>query len=220
MPSVKDRTGGIGILGGTFDPIHLGHIAISREVKEHFQLDRVAIIPAFANPLRTHEQMIAGTSERLIMAHLATLEESWITVDSIEIETGRHRPGPSYTIETIRRYSNHFPATPLTLIVGADNVAFHEWKEAEHFAEYLYRIAVVARPEFEVALSQNMMEVGKHHPQVADLVEFLPLVNIPLSSTQVRQALREGRMPENSIHPAVEVFIRKYGLYGWKENGK
>ncbi|HDS29482.1 MAG TPA: nicotinate (nicotinamide) nucleotide adenylyltransferase [Firmicutes bacterium] len=217
MAGVKDRTGGIGLLGGTFDPVHLGHIAISREVKEHFKLERVAIIPAFRNPLRTHEEIVAGTNERLIMAHLATLEDPWLFVDPIEIETGRHRPGPSYTIDTLRRYANHYPGMPLTLIVGADNVAFHQWKDAEQFPEYLYRIAVVARPEFEVALAQNMMEVGKHHPQVADLVEFLPLVNIPLSSTQVRLALHNQEMPEDSIHPAVEVFIRKYGLYGWKE---
>ncbi len=216
MPEKSDITGGIGILGGTFDPIHLGHIAIAREVKERFRLDRVVIIPAFRNPLRTQEQMIATTGMRLVMAHLATLEDDWLHVDPIEIDAGRSRPGPSYTIDTLRRYGSKYPDVPLTLIVGADNVAFHLWKDTANFCDWLKRIAAVARPDFEVDLTQNMIEVSNSFPRVADLVEFLPLVNIPLSSTLVRRSLKDGVVPPDCIHPAVELFIKKYGLYGWE----
>ncbi len=216
MAEDKTTSAGIGLLGGTFDPIHVGHTAIAREVKEKFGLDRVGLIPAFRNPLREHEQIIAGPGDRLVMAHLATLEEQWLYVDRIEIEAGRRRPGPSYTIDTLRRYGMRYPDVPLTMIVGADNVAFHIWEGAEELPDWLHMIAVVARPEFEVELARDMEEVGKRVPKVADLVEFLPLVNIPLSSTEVRATLRRGEMPEESVHPAVALYIRKYGLYGWK----
>jgi nicotinate-nucleotide adenylyltransferase len=194
----------------------LGHIAIAREVKEKFGLARVAIIPAFQNPLRQHEEIIAGTEDRLVMAHLASLEEPWLFVDRIEIDHGRHHPGPSYTIDTLRRYGMRYQDVPLTLLAGADNVAFHAWKGVEEFEEWLTRIAVVARPEYEVKVNQDMAVLHKRYPKVAELVEFLSLVNIPLSSTEIRESLRRGEMPEDCLHPAVALYIRKYGLYGWK----
>jgi nicotinate-nucleotide adenylyltransferase len=213
----KDLTGGVGILGGTFDPIHLGHVQIATAVKEKYGLSVVSIIPAFLNPLREHEQVLADTKERLIMAHFATLETDWMFVDPIEIDRGRHQPGLSYTIDTLHAYRMRFPNVPITLIVGADNVAFHNWKDIDEYPELLARIVAVARPDYEKTFKENISKVRAFHPAVADMVEFLADIKSPFSSTKVRESLRTGKVPSELLHPSVAQHVQKYGLYGCKE---
>lgn len=217
MQNQDTFSNGIGILGGTFDPIHLGHLEVARAVHKKYGLSAVAIIPAFQNPLRQHEQILAPTEDRLIMAYLASAEEDWLLVDPIEINRGRHRPGPSYAIDTLDFYKSKYPDAPLTLIVGADNVALHKWKDVEQFPDLLTRIVAVSRPGCENIFKADMEEVEKHLPQVARLVEYLPDINLPYSSTSVRESLRKGKVPSNWLHPLVTRHILKYGLYGCRE---
>jgi len=217
MHSWQDLSKGVGILGGTFDPIHIGHTEVAKFVCNKYDLARVVIIPAFLNPVKVHEEILAGSRDRLVMAYLATLEEEKLFVDPIEIERGRHNPGPSYMIDTLHIYRLRYPEVPLTLIVGADNVAFHLWKDIDQYPELLRRIAVVGRPTYELETSKDFAVVKERHPKVAELVEFHPEVNIPISSTAVRESLRGGKVPVNVLHPAVSKYILKYGLYGCKE---
>ena len=213
----KDLSGGIGLLGGTFDPIHLAHTRIAKAVRDKYDLSAVSIIPAFLNPLREHEQILASTKERLIMAHLATLEEAWLFVDPIEIDRGQHQPGLSYTIDTLNSYRMRFPNVPLTLIVGADNVAFSKWKDIEMYPELLARIVAVARPDYEAKFKEDLQQVRKLQPAVAGMMEFLADVKSPFSSMAVREALRKGAVPTELLHPYVAQHITKYGLYGCRE---
>lgn len=208
---------GIGIMGGTFDPIHLAHTEIARAVKRKFNLSRVVIVPAFQNPLREHEQILAGTKERLIMAFLATMDDDWLFVDPLEIDRGRHRPGPSYTIDTLNSYQMRYPSIPLTLIVGADNIALHRWKGIEEYPDLLHRIVAVSRPEYEVKFNEDMKELRRLYPEVADLVTFVGDIHLPTSSTAVRESLRKGKVPTEVLDPRVSKFIMKYGLYGCRE---
>jgi nicotinate-nucleotide adenylyltransferase len=217
MQTLKNVSKGIGLLGGTFDPIHLGHVEIAKATRDKYDLSIVVIIPAFQNPLRIHEQVIAGTRDRLVMCYLATHDEDWLYADSIEIERGRHQPGPSYTIDTLQGYHMRYPDVPLTMILGADNVALHKWKDVDQFPQFLKRIAAVARPDYEDQFRKDLAESRKVHPEVADLVEFIPSVNSPFSSTAVRETLRAGKVPKENLHPHVVQFITKYGLYGCKE---
>ena len=100
----RNLKGGIGIFGGTFDPIHLGHTRLANAVIDHYGLSRVYFVPVYKNPLRMHEQPVAEPEDRFVMAHLATLEEPGMIVTGVEIERGREIPGPSFTIDTLERY--------------------------------------------------------------------------------------------------------------------
>ncbi len=208
--------GGIGILGGTFDPIHLGHIDVARAVIEQYMLSRIYIIPAYKNPLRLHQRIVAEADDRFVMAHLATLEYPDLIVSGVEIERGREYPEPSYTIDTLERYRARYPDTPLILIVGADNVAFHKWYRIDEYPGILSRIIIVSRPEYEAGMKANISELETKTPAVAELVEYLPDVENPVSSTTIRELLDTGTIPPGSLHPQVEHYIRKYGLYGLK----
>ena len=217
MHYLADLSNGIGIIGGTFDPIHLAHVEVARAVKDKYGLSGVAIIPAFQNPLRENETVIASPQDRLVMAYLATLDEDWLFVDPIEVNRGRHQPGPSFTIDTLNGYRNRFPNLAMTLITGADNVALHKWKEVETFPQLLVRIVAVARPDYEAKFKEDLEASRKQYPLVADMVEFLADINLPTSSTAVRESLRSGKIPGNLLHPDVANHIRKYGLYGCRE---
>jgi nicotinate-nucleotide adenylyltransferase len=217
MQYLENLNGGIGILGGTFDPIHLAHVEVCRIVKEKYNLSAIAAIPAFQNPLREHEQILAPTEDRLVMAYMATMEYDWLFVDPIEIERGRRHPDPSYTIETLYTYRTRFPHVAITLIVGADNVDLDRWKSVDEFASLLARIVAVARPDYEEKFRSDLEVARANHPVVADMVEFLPDVALTHSSTEVRENLRKGHVPEEMLNPNVAHHIAKYGLYGCRE---
>jgi nicotinate (nicotinamide) nucleotide adenylyltransferase len=151
------------------------------------------------------------------MAYLATMDEDWLFVDPVEIARGRHHPGPSYTIDTLHSYHMRYPDIPITLIVGADNIAFHRWKDVDQFRELLTRIVAVARPDYETKFVEDLKQARIEYPRIAAMVEFVGDLNIPTSSTAVRESLRKGRVPADVLHPAVSHHILKYGLYGCKE---
>lgn len=212
----RDLTGAIGILGGTFDPIHLGHTQIARAVKNHFDLSWVFIIPVYINPLRTSHEIVAGLNDRLVMAHLATLDESWLWVDSIEIDRGREHAEVSYTIDTLQYFKARYPDLPIVLITGADNVTFHKWARVGEYPGFIDKIAVVSRPEFAESIESDLSQVRDKFPEVADLIEVLSLMDNPISSTNIRESFMDGFIPSNSLYPEVERYIRKYGLYSTK----
>jgi len=212
----NDESGGIGIFGGTFDPIHVGHKAIAMAVRELFGLSSVFIVPVFRSPLRVDTNAFADSEARLTMSHLATVDETWLFVDPVEIERGRKDSLPSYTIDTLEHFRVLFPNSPLTLVVGSDNVAFHKWRRVEEFTGYLSRIAVVSRAGYEEEADRNLAQVSEEFPALAELVEFLRIAPIPISSTVIRESLRNGVVPSRFLNPLVELYIVKYGLYGLK----
>ncbi len=203
--------GGIGILGGTFDPIHLGHVEIAKAVQNHYALERVVFIPAHQNPLRPQNSTVATPESRMIMSILATLEEPDLFVDSIEIERGSRDSGPSYTIDTLKEFKSKFPDHPLVLIVGADNVLFHEWNDIETFPDLISRLVIVSRPGCDGERRSGIYRLD-------EITELLPICKNPISSTEIRNLLIINSEISDFIHPKVELFIRKYGLYLDKEN--
>jgi nicotinate-nucleotide adenylyltransferase len=214
MTGEQKNTDAYGILGGTFDPIHLGHTEIARAAHERFNLTKVFLVPAFRNPLRLSHRIIAPADDRLEMARLATRDEPWIEVDTVELDRGRISPKPSFTIDTLIHFSNRFPDIPMTLIVGADNVAFHKWHRAAEFTRYLSRIVIVSRPEYEDEMRMTMAGVEYELPDLAAIVEFITDIDIPISSTAIRESLSRGIIPPGTLHPDVEQYIRHNSLYG------
>jgi len=180
-----------GILGGSFDPIHHGHLILARAAREELGLDRVIFIPAHASPHKTGD---FSTTEagRLAMVRLAIEGEEGFELSDIEL----HRPPPSYTIDTLRELRAAHPKDDLVLLIGADNAAkFDTWREPDEIRR-LAQIAVLDRAN--QALSHEW-------PVVRRLVD--------ISSTDIRARVAEGRSIRYLTPDSVCYYIKVQGLY-------
>lgn len=181
----------IGILGGSFDPIHHGHLILGRAAREELGLDTVLFVPARVSPHKTQTRP-ATAEDRLSMVRLALADEPGFAVDDLELR----RPPPSYTVDTLRELTVRHRDAELFLLIGTDNAAkFDTWHQPDEIAR-LARIAVL----------QRGAEAPAHPwPVVRRLVE--------ISSTEIRQRVAEGRSIRYLTPAAVCDYIRKRGLY-------
>ena len=205
----------IGILGGTFDPVHCGHIAIAQDFKHHLQLDEMRLVPARAPPHRAQPQ--ASDADRLAMLRLATTNTG-LLVDERELQRG----GASYTIDTLASLRQELGAdTALVLCLGQDAFAqldtWQRWRELTGFAH----IAVATRAGQSIALNPAVRTLLAAHQassvqaltnSPAGCIALAQLSQIPVSSTQVRQALASTRTSVD-VHPDVLHYIQQRGLY-------
>lgn len=212
----------IGLFGGTFDPIHNGHLRAARLVGRRFGLDRIFFIPAAIPPHKARPDM-APARDRLRMTALAVSGRGDWTASSIELRAG----GPSYSIRTIEAMRRRFPRARLFFIVGAD--AFLEiktWREWERVlrscafivmtrpGSRLDAAAGVLGPAWKDALRRVVP--GKRLSEAAFVppaVFFLPIDALPVSSTRIRERARDGRSLAALVPPAVADHIRTKGLY-------
>jgi nicotinate-nucleotide adenylyltransferase len=184
----------IGILGGTFDPIHEGHLHIAREAIRVLKLDKVLFIPVNTSPFKQSEDS-APSHHRLAMTKLAVHDIPQAEVSELEITRG----GFSYTIDTLRELKRLYPAgTVFYFLVGADTFSqMASWNEAEKFKDYC-QVAVATRPNCTAPLPKN--------------VRLITSEMIPLSSTEIRAELKKGLSP-HGVPEAVLDYIRKNHLY-------
>jgi nicotinate-nucleotide adenylyltransferase len=196
----------LGILGGTFDPPHVGHLLVAQAAYYRFRLSRVVFSPAAQNPLKPPgDDGLTKPDTRLALLRLAVENDGRFSVDAHELRKG----GPSYTIDTLRRYRERYPETELYFLLGADAAAtLPQWKEIAAYRD-LCTLAVYPRadaPDFSAGLP----------PQLAGLDlrwEYVPLECWPVSSTMVRRRLREGKPVRYYVPDAVADFIHQQGLY-------
>jgi nicotinate-nucleotide adenylyltransferase len=184
----------IGVFGGSFDPVHAGHLAAARAVLDRLKLDQVRFIPAALQPLKRGHH--ASPSARADMLDVAVQGEPRFVVDRRELG----RPGPSYMIDTLRALRADFPKDQLFLMLGADAArdlsAWHDVKGIPALA----RLVVHARPGANVA----------DLPWAADRVE----VALPdIAATSVRDAVRAGQPIEALVPKGVAEYIAAHGLY-------
>jgi nicotinate-nucleotide adenylyltransferase len=181
----------LGIFGGSFDPIHHGHLILARAALEELGLDRLLFIPANMSPHKTDTKP-ATAQDRLAMVQLAIEGEPGFESADLEL----HRPPPSYTVDTLRELRAAHPEAELTLLIGADNVAqFDTWREP-HEIRQLARIAVLDR-------------AGGTAP--ADWPVIRRLVDI--SSTDLRARTAAGRSIRYLTPGSVCDYITAHGLY-------
>ena len=196
----------LGIFGGTFDPVHRGHIAVVTAACDRFGLDRVLLIPAGSPP---HKQIPVGApyEERYHMVELACSGDSRLEPSRLEAPNGgreRH-----YSIETIQRVRAGMAAgDELFFVIGADAFAeitlWRRWREVMQLVEFI----VVSRPRAEAGSAPAEARV-----------HWLNDVRVPVSSTEIRVRLREGASVEDCLAPAVAEYIRERGLYGCRAGG-
>ena len=182
-----------GILGGTFDPIHLGHLAAARAAMDCAHLDRVLLVPTGVPPHRP--PTVADADDRLEMCRLAVAGEKRFEVSDLELR----RPGPSYTVDTLRELHRSYPGEELFLVLGWDAARLLEtWHEPAEVRR-LARVVVVTRP-------------GSGAP--ATTTEILcerPTPNI--SGSELRRAIARGDDVSDRLPGAVAAYIAQRGLY-------
>lgn len=196
----------VGIMGGTFDPIHNGHLATADAVMDSLKLDQVLFIPA-ARPPHKRGRHIADTHHRLAMTVIATCSNPHFRVSTVEID----RSGPSYAVDTVDSLKNNFPPhTNFYFILGADAaLELHTWYHAQELIAKCFFV-VATRQGTEFDLDAVQMHFSVDHQKHLIRVETPAL---EISSTDIRDKIRNGRSIKYLVPEAVELYIRKEALY-------
>jgi nicotinate-nucleotide adenylyltransferase len=195
----------IGILGGTFNPPHAGHVELARCALAQLKLDRVLLVPALTPPHKA-VSWDPGGEHRAQMCRLAGDGEPRIEVCTAELE----RPGPSFTVDTLQSIHANRPDAQLTLILGADvAVTLGAWREPREIVR-LARIAVAERP----GVSRERVRDALDALGARDRLDFLEMTPHDLSSSQVRRALACGEPIDALVGGPVAAYIDQHELYG------
>lgn len=196
----------IGILGGTFDPVHLGHIGIALAARDALALSKVLLVPA-GQPVTRADRTITAAGHRLAMLRLAVRDNPGLTVSTIEIE----RPGPSYTADTLAALQDRFDAkTEMFFILGWDSLAqLSDWRDSARIIELCRLVAVprsgCPRPDIR-ALELDI-------PGITEKVIFLEGPHIDISATMIKDTLVQDRPIDNLVPGPVAEYIKKHKLY-------
>ena len=196
----------VGIYGGTFAPIHNGHVAAAKAFMEQMKLDDLFIIPAYLPP---HKQVDASDDPlyRLKMCELAFEGVEGVVISDMEIQRG----GRSYTYDTLKELQRE--DTRLFLLCGTDMVlTFDTWYRFEDIFKLCYPIYV--RREADPLITNRIVaKIGEYYQKYGVMFRKVQLDPIPISSTQIRKAVREGKEISHLVPEGVERFIRENGLY-------
>ncbi|MBQ3302089.1 MAG: nicotinate-nucleotide adenylyltransferase [Coriobacteriales bacterium] len=202
----------IGIMGGTFDPIHRGHVGVAKQVKERFQLDQVLFIPT-GDPHFKQGMTSASPQDRLVMTQLAIRDIDGFIASDMEV----CREGVTYSVDTLEELSRLHPNDSFFFILASDAATqLHRWYRVERLAQ-LCDFIVVSRPgyPFDEALIHNLGLVPGLRYVLLDGLSY------DVSSTGLREALAAGESVEDWLDPAVAEYIRSHGLYvGHESDGR
>lgn len=194
----------IGVFGGTFDPIHVGHLIIAAELCQSLELDTVLFVLSPRPPHKT-DQDISADGHRLAMLQLAIAPEPSFRVSTIEVT----RDGLSYTVDTLGSLRAAHPDDTLVFLMGEDSLRdFPTWREPGRIAT-LADIGVATRPGVVVDLASILAAV----PELAGRVTLVPVPEIGVSSRDVRARVATGRTIQFQVTRAVERYIVDNGLY-------
>ncbi|HCD4227528.1 TPA: nicotinate-nucleotide adenylyltransferase [Corynebacterium striatum] len=192
----------IGIMGGTFDPIHNGHLVAASEVAYRFQLDQVVFVPT-GQPWQKAGRDVTAAEHRYLMTMVATASNPRFTVSRVDID----RKGPTYTIDTLRDLRELFPDAELYFITGADSLAsIMSWRDWEVMLE-MANFVGVTRPGYE--LSKDMLPLESQTG-----IELIEIPAMAISSTDCRERAREGEPVWYLVPDGVVQYIAKNNLYG------
>lgn len=211
----------IAFYGGSFDPVHRGHLAIARRLSEVFDLDEFVFIPAYHAP---HKKRLAPTPalDRFAMLALATNNENNISISKMEIEV----PSKPFTVETLTRLNELLPNEQLFFVMGADSWRdIRTWREWEKVLTLTNHI-VVTRPGYEVSAEHLTREIGEMVVDVRGQSEVViksesektiyvtDVVNIDIAAVEIRKKIREGDDSwRDDVTLEVAKYIEKYQIY-------
>jgi nicotinate-nucleotide adenylyltransferase len=197
----------LGLFGGSFDPIHCGHVLPVQAARQALGLDQVLYLPT-AHPPHKARRKLAPPHARYAMVEMTLLDEEGLFVSPYELTLGR----PAYTAETLEHFRSVEPAADLHLLIGSDSFAdLHHWLRGLEIPR-LARVVVLARPGWQAAADALP-------PELRELAEdgrvvFLHQPPIDVSATRLREMLARGEQPPaGQVHPSVVRYVQKYKLY-------
>lgn len=192
----------IGIMGGTFDPIHFGHLVTAEAARHRFGLDRVIFVPSGHPPHKQNRPVTPG-SERLMMTLLATVANEHFVVSPWEVD----RPQMSYTYDTMQEFHREYGETAeLFFITGADAVLeIMQWRKIDELTDFCSFIAAT-RPGYR-------LDGAALSPKLAEKVAFMEVPALAISSSDIRRRVRQGEPIKYLLPETVEMYIYKHGLY-------
>ncbi|MCC6491589.1 MAG: nicotinate (nicotinamide) nucleotide adenylyltransferase [Pirellulales bacterium] len=198
----------VGVFGGSFDPVHLGHLQLAEFCRAHARLDRVEFVPAARQPLKA-EGPIASDDDRAAMLFLAMSGQPDFRLSTMEIDRG----GVSYTADTLRQFSRQRPGAELFFLMGADSLAeFAKWRQPEVICQLATPLVVrrpgAAAPDF--AALRPLVSPDRFDQIVLAQIEMPPT---PISSTQIRALIASGGPWRAMVPPAVADYIDEHRLY-------
>jgi nicotinate-nucleotide adenylyltransferase len=203
------RAGSIGIMGGTFDPIHVGHLAIAEEARDSLGLERILFVPA-GRPPHKPAGSVTPVRDRVAMVEIAIADNPAFELSRIEVD----RPGASYTADTVRLLRDAEVAAgripDLTIILSAETFRdLPDWHEPERLLEAT-RVAVVPREGYP---APDPAWLSARFPGQEGRVDYLEGPRLGLSSTAIRERIAGGRSIRYLVPAAVEAYIRDHHLY-------
>ena len=190
----------IGVMGGTFDPIHHGHLVAAEEARHAFSLDRVLFVPV-GDPWQKSHTDVSPADDRVAMVELAIADNGAFGISCVDV----NREGPTFTIDTLRALAEERPGAELCFITGADAILeILTWKDPQEVLR-LATFVAVTRPGHDLA---DLRALG-----IEDRVEILEIPALAISSTDIRARVADGRPIRYLVPAPVERYIRDRGLY-------
>jgi nicotinate-nucleotide adenylyltransferase len=189
-------------MGGTFDPIHYGHLVTAEEAVMQFGLEEVVFVPT-GLPWMKADRAVSPPEDRYLMTVVATASNPRFSVSRAEID----RAGPTYTVDTLRQFADEHPDAELYFITGADAMLeIFDWKDPEDVLGLAHLIAAT-RPGYD--LRRFEAATPTHHPKVSTM----DIPALAISSSDIRARVREGRAIRYLLPEGVKSYIEKQGLY-------
>jgi nicotinate-nucleotide adenylyltransferase len=201
----------IGIFGGTFDPVHLGHLVMAEQCREAGQLDQVWFIPA-ARPPHKQDRPLTSFAQRAEMLALAIAGMPAFRVNELEKE----RAGPSYTADTLAELHRLHPQNDFALLLGSDCLPdLPQWHEPEQILE-LAELLIYARPSWPVLTAESLRESLRLSENTSFRMRWVPGPSVDIASRDLRQRAAQGRSLRFLVPRAVERYIEEKRLYRGK----
>jgi nicotinate-nucleotide adenylyltransferase len=185
----------IGILGGTFNPLHIGHLILAEEAREKLRLDKVIFVPTYLPPHKENSD-IAPAKARMAMLRLAIKGNRYFSASDLEIK----RDGRSYTIDTLREFKKIYPRDELYFLIGSDLLKYlDDWKDLDEIIQ-MVKFVVATRPDYPLE------KIPRH-------IATLPIRAVDISGFAIREAIKEKRSFRYLVPEAVFNYINKKRLY-------
>ena len=198
----------LGVFGGSFDPVHLGHVNLVKQVRDICRLDRVVVMPAAVSPFKTEIPRKAASGEdRLEMCRLAFEELPFVKVSDYEISQKK----VSYTVNTLRHIREVHPDDEIFFIMGGDMLlSFEKWRNYEEILSICALLAVSREndPNDLKILDKKASELGKY-----GIVQVVPIETFPVSSTEIREKIKNNSDISCYVPKNVVKYISEHGLY-------
>ena len=195
----------IGIFGGTFDPPHLSHLILAQEALYQLKLDRLLFVLT-PDPPHKQDKLITSAKDRLAMVLAAIEDNDEFEISRVELD----RPGPHFSVDTVKLLQDEFPAGKLIYLMGGDSLKYvPDWHRPTEFIAACDSIGVMRRPDDNI----EMAVIEEKLPGISEKVEFIEAPLLEIASRQIRRRIAEGRPYRYYLAPAVVEVVEERGLY-------